>query len=622
MSSTEEKSLFKNPSFLLMWSSVAASGFGDRMIMLSTLALLGGMASDIGGTAINAGVSFCFFVPYLLFTLIGGKLADKLPRKWIMFACDEARAAIFLLGFYLIPSDEAIPKVSDEQEFQVYALVSLVGIFAAIFLPTKNAAIPQIVPSKQLQSANALITGIAVIANLIGLVVGGQIIATEPETTHVILDTVKTTLWLGFAFYGISGCFFAFLKPAESKTAVALPRDQKRTKHSALKYVLTHKNSLIAILLISAVWSVAMIVYAAVLGLCKTFYQVDDLMTKFTIISGVLGAGMLLGAICVAIFNSRKESTNIALASLVITGINCLLLAVIPSYEFGLFFAFCVGFFGNITIINITTFLQVSSPNYIRARVMGLMGFTETVAIVITNYLIWQLPDSDYIIITILRVVAGLILVVTPIALVINLRKGPHPSRVTNAAWHLSRAFLFFYHRLQIKGQHNVPCKGPLIIAANHTTGIDPFIMQAPVLHTIRWVMLRTYQYRIANPLWKAINPIPVDQNGQDTQQLRDMIKALRAGDTVGIFPEGAAQRASREVIPFKPGIGLIAKKSKATIVPAWIDGTPQTKNMFWHFAMPSRSSIVYGKAYVPDPSQSNQEIADELQAKILGLKP
>jgi len=606
-----------------MWSSVAASGFGDRMIMLSTLALLGGLARNIGGTAINAGVSFCFFVPYLLFTLVGGKLADKLPRKWLMFACDEIRAILFLFAIYqLAPLADQITKVPDGHEWKIYLLVGCVGIFAAIFQPTKTAALPEYVPTSQLQSANALITGIGVIANLIGLVVGGYIIAYDKTLNMVTTDTIRAALWLGFFFYCCSGFFFAFLKPLPSKSSAALPPNQRNKKHNALKHILSHKKTVRAILLISAVWSVAMIVYAAAVGLCKEFYHVDNVMEQFTLISSSLGAGMLCGAILIAVFSTRKESTIIALASLMITGINCLLLAIIPSYSLGLAFAFLVGFFGNITIINLITYLQITSPNYMRARIMGIAACCETIAIVITNYLIWQIPNSDIIIISVLRIVAAIILLTIPFMLVHALRKGPHPSTVTNAVWHFSRACLFFYHRLKITGKHNIPKQGPLIIAANHTTGLDPFIMQSSVMHTIRWVMLREYQYKILNPLWKAVNPIPVDQNGRDTQQLRDMIKALKKGDTVGIFPEGAAQRQTRQIIPFQPGIGLIAKKSKATILPVWIDGTPQTKNMLWHFLKPSHSSITYGKPYTPDPELTNQQIADQLQQQILALQP
>src|SRR5689334_19557857 len=81
--------LWRNINFLLMWSSTAAAGFGDRMIELAALPMLGVTGENAQASAITAGVYFWFFLPWLVITPIGGWLADTLPRKWIMLACDE-----------------------------------------------------------------------------------------------------------------------------------------------------------------------------------------------------------------------------------------------------------------------------------------------------------------------------------------------------------------------------------------------------------------------------------------------------------------------------------------------------------------------------------------------------
>ena len=75
-----------------MWTSTAASGFGDRMIMLAALALLGGLAEGVDSTATQAGTQFFFFAPYFFFAVLGGWIGDRMPRKWLLLICDEARA--------------------------------------------------------------------------------------------------------------------------------------------------------------------------------------------------------------------------------------------------------------------------------------------------------------------------------------------------------------------------------------------------------------------------------------------------------------------------------------------------------------------------------------------------
>ncbi len=160
-----------------MWSSVAASGFGDRMMMLAALALMGGLSENVDSASINAGIMFWFFVPYLLFGIPAGWLGDRLPRKWLLLGCDETRAALLLLGFLLVaqapPGTAAIPE---SYHWQVLAIIFAVGAMAATFSPIRNAIVPQLVPLRQLQPANAVLIGLGVIANMVGILVGGQII--------------------------------------------------------------------------------------------------------------------------------------------------------------------------------------------------------------------------------------------------------------------------------------------------------------------------------------------------------------------------------------------------------------------------------------------------------------
>ena len=137
--------LWRNLSFTLMWTSTAASGFGDRMIMLAAFTLLGGTGEDASSTGINAAINFFFFLAYLPFSIPGGYLADRLPRKWLMLACDEARGCLLLLAFFLVAAATQLAVLPPEHHWKVAAVLFAVGTFAAIFNPTRNAVIPQLV---------------------------------------------------------------------------------------------------------------------------------------------------------------------------------------------------------------------------------------------------------------------------------------------------------------------------------------------------------------------------------------------------------------------------------------------------------------------------------------------
>src|SRR5690606_18754874 len=132
------------------------------------------------------------------------------------------------------------------------------------------------------------------------------------------------------------------------------------------------------------------------------------------------------------------------------------------------------------------------------------------------------------------------------------------------------------------------------ILAANHTTAIDPIVMQCALPRIVRYVMLQSFRMRILEPLFKRNRPIFLSRDAKDTGNIRQIVKVLTEEQAlVGLYPEGGLQRDHRNLQPFQPGIGMIAKRSGAVIVPTWIEGTPMTRNMIWHFLKPSRTTVV-----------------------------
>lgn len=605
--------LWRNVSFLLMWSSVAASGFSDRVLQLAAWSMLGIRASDSDAASVQAAVSFFFFLPYVLLGPGAGWIADTLPRKWVLLFCDEARAGVLLLAMLVAPAGVAA-AVPGNQTWKVYLLVSIVGALAAVFSPAKAATIPQIVPTRHLQPANAIVLGIAVIASLIGFQIGGPIVEQA---------SVQGGLLLAVLAYSISGTFFAFLRPrAHVRAPVANPPSQWRRFLEAAVYLREHRAVLNLTLLSVLFWMAGTAVMAAVAALCKTVYLVPAarVISHTSTMLAVLGAGMLASSLWVAWANSRRESAWFVMIALILAGMGTLGLAWAKSYGVGLLLSFSVGFWGNTAMICVATLTQSLSPDYIRGRVFGVRDLMVTLSAVMVNFLIWRLPGADGYMVTVLAVVGSVLCVVAGRGLYRELSTGPMPTRTRNCLWRLCRAYTLVWHRLEWVGRHHVPAHGGVILAANHTTGVDPFLIQAALPRTIRWVMARPYRYRILEPLWRIIDPIAIDQDGGDLAQLRAMIRTVKSGFALGIFPEGGAQRKHRELKPFQPGIGLLAARGGVPIVPVWIQGTPQTQHMLWHFLKPSRSVVVFGRPIQPSDHLSHQEIADHLRAAILAL--
>ncbi|MFW6032499.1 MAG: MFS transporter [Phycisphaeraceae bacterium] len=604
--------LWRNLSFLLMWSSVAASGFSDRIIQLAGLHLLGASEAGAQAAGITAAITFFFFAPYLVFTVLGGWLADRLPRKWIMLACDESRAALLLLAMLLVPAGAA-GALPTGHHWKVYAVIAAVGSFAAIFSPVRNAVIPQIVRPVQLQRGNALIFAIAVTASLVGYQIGGRIIAGW---------SLAAGLLVGVVAYAVSGTFFAFIRPVQRRRLPALEaRPPQPGLAQAARYILRHRRVWQLVLVSALIWAAANLLQAALAALAKHRYgmvEPEQFMTGFADLAAAAGGGMLLSAVVVGAINFRRESHWFLLLALVLAGACMTGLALVGEFGLGIALSFGTGFFGNAAIVCAGTLLQSISPNYIRGRIFAASGLVSTVSSVAINLAIWQLPQADQWMIPALLAVGGLLIVVGAIAGVAAILRGPM-SPAANLLWRLDRIYALVWHRFEWVGRHHIPAAGPVIFAANHTTGLDPLLMQAACPRVIRWLMLESYRFRLFEPVWRTIRPITLEPKSR-ARQVRQVLAALEAGDVVGLFPEGGLQRTRRELRAFEPGVAMIARRGSAPIVPVWIVGTPRRQRMIWHFLQPSRSTVAFGEPFQTRPDQKPEEILAELRRRMEDL--
>ena len=297
---------------MLMWTSVAASGFGDRLIQLAAWAMLGVQLTGTDAASVQAGVSFFFFLPYVLLGPVAGWLADTLPRKWIMLFCDESRAVVLLVAFLQVPAGAAA-AIPGDHHWKVYAIITAVGVLAAVFSPAKAATIPRIVPIHQLQAANAIVLGIAVIASLIGFQIGGALIE----------GSTRSGLMVAVLSYAISGTFFVFMRPREHNR----PPNEKRPGqwsrlYQAVRYIREHRAISELIGLSVLFWASATVLVAAIAALCKTAYGIDPdgVISHTSTMMAVLGAGMLASSLWVAWINARRESGWFIMATLLATG--------------------------------------------------------------------------------------------------------------------------------------------------------------------------------------------------------------------------------------------------------------------------------------------------------------
>jgi 1-acyl-sn-glycerol-3-phosphate acyltransferase len=127
-------------------------------------------------------------------------------------------------------------------------------------------------------------------------------------------------------------------------------------------------------------------------------------------------------------------------------------------------------------------------------------------------------------------------------------------------------------YKVEVKGTHNIPDEGPVLVAANHVSFVDPLIIGGIIRRPVRFVMYyKIFQIPVLKYIFKAGRAIPIASGKEDPEILetayQQIHEVIDAGDVLGIFPEGAIT-ASGEINTFKKGVEKIVSERPVIVVP------------------------------------------------------
>jgi glycerol-3-phosphate dehydrogenase (NAD(P)+) len=138
--------------------------------------------------------------------------------------------------------------------------------------------------------------------------------------------------------------------------------------------------------------------------------------------------------------------------------------------------------------------------------------------------------------------------------------------------------FFLVYFRLERIGSEHIPRSGPLLLAANHRSFLDPFVIGALTRRPVYYVAKRELFARRSQAwLLNALGAFPVDRGAGDADAMATARAILRRGDCVVIFPEGTRVR-SGGLGPARRGIGRLALETGARVVPVAVAGTEEVR--------------------------------------------
>jgi len=201
--------------------------------------------------------------------------------------------------------------------------------------------------------------------------------------------------------------------------------------------------------------------------------------------------------------------------------------------------------------------------------------------------------------------------------------------------WCFFRTLYKTYFRARMYNAERVPSSGPVIIASNHVSFLDPPLVGSCLHRGISYLARDTlFRYPGIGWLLRKWESVPVDREGGGAAGLRAILDRLLAGGGIILFPEGTRTRDGK-LQPARSGIGLVVIKSTAPVVPVRVFGTYEAFGRHVRFPRPLQVTVKFGapldfvalRGEAKNCSKARlkeiyQQVADEIMATIAKLQP
>lgn len=168
--------------------------------------------------------------------------------------------------------------------------------------------------------------------------------------------------------------------------------------------------------------------------------------------------------------------------------------------------------------------------------------------------------------------------------------------------WWLSKwtvlAFSKVWFRLRVEGQANVPRSGPVLLVANHASYLDPPLVG---ITAGRWVafLAQAGLAKLAPLRWwlAQMGVTLIDRSAPSKEALRMIADCLKAGEAVGVFPEGT-RSSDGSVGAFRNGVEFLVRRTGAAVVPIGLDGAHRAYPRKAWFPRPRKLIVRYGEPW------------------------
>ena len=510
-----------------------------------------------------------FIAPFVLFSATAGQLADKYEKSRLIRYIKVFEIAIMLLGLLGFWWRNLAP---------LFVALALMGVHSTLFGPVKYAILPQQLQTEELIGGNGLVEMGTFVAILIGTIVGGLLVAVDPNgpvMAGVAAVVVAVAGWLASRAIPLT--------PAVAPN-LAINWNPFTETWKNLRFAGGNRVVWLSMLGISWFWFYGATFLTQFPNFAKNVLGGDEHVVTFLLASFSIGIGVG-SLLCERLSGRRVELGLVPFGSIGLTLFAVdLWFATHAMHATGLsgvgaFLAqpahwrvtadlVLIGLFGGFYIVPLYALIQERSESTHRSRIIAANNILNALFMVASAGLAIALLAMDV-------SIPGLFLAtgVLNAFVALYIYKLVPEFLMRFLAWLLIHTM----YRVKKEGMENVPEEGACILVCNHVSYVDAIVIAACVRRPVRFIMdHRIFRVPLLNWLFRTMNAIPVASAREDPAVKESAFvsaaAALREGEIVGIFPEGSLTD-NGEMQPFRSGIERMVRDTPVPVVPMALRG-------------------------------------------------
>ncbi len=293
------------------------------------------------------------FAPILLFSFVGGALSDRVPKRRLILG---TQSALMVQAFVLA----ALVWSGRVRYWHVAVLASLYGFANTLDMPARQSYIADLVGKRDLMSAIALNSAVFNGARVVGPAVAGLLVARYGEAAAFFLN--------GLSFLAVIGALVAIRIDGLPRSRAGASMAEEIVE--GIRYAAgTPRIALVLGLLLSV--SLFVINYNVLVPLVAR-----DVLHEgahgFGLLMASLGVGAVAGALAVAVAGRGRPPLNMIIVPALVVSASTLALAAVHDFRRAVAVLLITGFSQIVFMTSCNTTLQISAPDELRGRVMGL----------------------------------------------------------------------------------------------------------------------------------------------------------------------------------------------------------------------------------------------------------